>query len=144
VILLNDDTKLKTPVGFQSLSRIAMTDSSIGMVSAAIDNVGNCNQNPKGSTELRFDKMLCFICVLFKKELFEDVGYFDERFDQYGWDDNDFCMRAKDKGWKLGIWDQCYVNHSDIPSSFRKIMPKKEYFDKCKKARDIFRAKWGV
>jgi GT2 family glycosyltransferase len=48
-------------------------------------------------------------CFLVKREALQDVGYFDERLFAY-FEDNDWIMRAKKRGWKLrydgrvGIW----------------------------------------
>lgn len=37
---------------------------------------------------------------LIKREVFEDTDGLDERYNPYGWDDTEFCLRAARFGWK--------------------------------------------
>jgi GT2 family glycosyltransferase len=40
--------------------------------------------------------------MMVKKEVIEDIGLFDERYEKYYWEDPDFIFRAHDKGYKIG------------------------------------------
>jgi GT2 family glycosyltransferase len=50
--------------------------------------------------------------VYVKKATYDLAGAFDERFVGYGFEDNDYCARLTRKGFRLGIWDGCVVDHS--------------------------------
>lgn len=50
--------------------------------------------------EIRFESMM-FFCVAIRRKLFEDIGLLDEAFSPGGFEDIDFCMRAKKAGWKM-------------------------------------------
>jgi GT2 family glycosyltransferase len=41
-------------------------------------------------------------CLLVRRRCLEDVGGFDERFHSYV-EDVDFCLRARDRGWRVGV-----------------------------------------
>lgn len=47
-------------------------------------------------------KMLTFSCAVIKREVFEAIGYLDETFIHFG-SDTDFCMRARQAGFRL-VW----------------------------------------
>ena len=47
-----------------------------------------------------------------KREVFEAIGRFDERFNPYGWEDVDFSLRAKGAGFRLAYAPNAIVYHS--------------------------------
>ncbi len=49
-------------------------------------------------------------CMLVKREVFEKVGYLDERFFLY-FEDVDFCLRAKKAGFLISVVPQSHVVH---------------------------------
>ncbi|MBU0619375.1 glycosyltransferase family 2 protein [Patescibacteria group bacterium] len=49
-------------------------------------------------------------CVLVKKEVFEQIGFLDERYFFY-FEDVDFCVRAKKTGWQTLIVPNSIVRH---------------------------------
>lgn len=54
--------------------------------------------------------------LLIKKEVFEKIGFFDERFFLY-YEDVDFCFRAQKAGFKLAINPQAIVYHHHSAST---------------------------
>lgn len=53
-------------------------------------------------------------CVLLiKKEVFDKIGYFDERYFLY-FEDVDFCLRAKAAGFSIGVEEESVVQHDLI------------------------------
>ena len=135
VILLNDDALLRTPMGFSNLAEETRKRPHVGLAAAACDQTGNVNQSlgwahPAGNVnqslgwahpELMRDepRMVCFVCVYIPRSTINAVGLLDERFAGYGLDDDDYCLRVRNAGLKLGIFDGCYVNHSSLKSAFR-------------------------
>ena len=43
----------------------------------------------------------------------------DERFVDYGMDDDDYSLRVRNAGLKIGIFDGCFVDHGSLKSSYR-------------------------
>jgi GT2 family glycosyltransferase len=120
VILLNDDALLETPRGFVFLDWYAGTKRNFGLVAAACNNVGNPNQYRQAGNWLRSEpRMVCFVCVYIPRSTINTVGLLDERFVGYGMDDDDMCLRVRNAGLKLGIFDGCFVDHASLKSSFR-------------------------
>jgi GT2 family glycosyltransferase len=139
--LLNDDTRLLTAGG---LSLLASADlKNCGVVSCAItDHVGNLQQLPRGLGLRAVNRVVAFVAVYIPKSTWELVGPFDERFGippQYGWEDNDYCRRVRNKGLKLGVFDHCIVEHGKLPSTSRPENVSVPIGD----GAEIYRQKWG-
>lgn len=49
-------------------------------------------------------------CMLVKREVFEKIGLFDERFFMY-FEDADFCTRAKKEGFKIKVNPHVIIDH---------------------------------
>ncbi|MFH1741143.1 MAG: hypothetical protein ABIH23_19245 [bacterium] len=119
VILLNDDALLQTPGGFTAMAAVARDHSEYGLIAATTNVTGNLNQLPKGIGLREDPRQVCFICVYIPRTTIEKVGLLDERFVDYGCEDDDYCLRVRKAGLKLGIFDGCYVDHGSLTSSFR-------------------------
>lgn len=118
-ILLNDDALLTTPSGFTALARTAETHQEYGIIAAATNNVGNPNQRPRAGGLRPEPRTVCFICVYIRRSVLDSVGLLDERYIYYGMDDDDYCLRVRNAGWKLGILDNCVMDHGTLHSSYR-------------------------
>lgn len=142
VILLNDDALLQTRRGFSSLIEKAQQHPEIGLLSPACNNVGNERQMHRGFTRIRLEtRMLCFICVVIPKSVYERVGPLDEDFGEgYGFEDNAYCAAARAAGYKLGIYDPVFVDHSKLKSTYRGDTYPTEGFNKNQK---IYQDKWA-
>lgn len=136
VIVLNDDGLLMYPLGFSKLHQTAQDNPEYGIISAATNNACNPNQIWKTDDTLRDEpKMVAFVCAYITRNCVAQVGYMDERFINYGYDDNDYCRRALTEGFKIGIYDGCKINHCSLPSLYRNTgidisLNKKLYEDK--------------
>ena len=141
-VIMNDDALLVTPGGFTRLAMTAAEHPDFGIVSAVTNAAGNPAQLPRNGNGGQFREepiMLCFVCVLITAKTIDAVGLLDERFTAYGWEDNDYCRRAKLAGFRLGIEERCFVDHCSLESSFR---PGGIAGD-ISAGREIYRAKWG-
>lgn len=138
VILLNDDALLQTPGGFTVLQKVVEENPNFGLIASTCNNVGNINQHPR-NVGLREDaRMVCFVCVYIPRRTIETVGLLDERFTGYGCDDDDYCLRVRKAGLKIGIFDGCFVDHASLKSQFRG--------HGCGDFRpnlELFKQKWG-
>ena len=119
VILLNDDALLETPGGFTAMAAVARDHPEYGLIAATTNVTGNLNQLPKGIGLREDPRQVCFICVYIPRMTVEKVGLLDERFVDYGCEDDDYCLRIRKAGLKLGIFDGCFVDHGSLTSSFR-------------------------
>jgi len=142
VILLNDDALLKTPAGFTAMQRIAAAHRDYGIISSTCNIVGNRRQWPANKKGLRGEpRMVCFVCVLIPRRTIDAVGLLDERFTGYGCDDDDYCLRVRKAGLKIGIFDGCFVDHGSLKSTFRGAsLSAGDYRPNLK----IFAEKWGA
>jgi hypothetical protein len=152
VILLNDDATLQTRDGFKALAECAQQHPDYGVISPAVDLIGNPNQWPGGlnaslrecgwsSQQLRDEpRRLCFVCVYIPRTTIEKVGLLDESFTTYGGEDDDYCYRVTLAGLKLGVFDGCFVKHSELHSTFRGDPHNGSDYTA---SREHFKEKWG-
>jgi glycosyltransferase involved in cell wall biosynthesis len=121
VIVMNDDAILQTPNGLTQLH-----NSGVGIVSSSVSGfIGNPEQknihNPHvWLRPLPRHSYLAFVCVSLSRELINEIGLFDERLIHYGWEDTLYCIRALNAGYELWVNDLCTVEHSTLPSTYRK------------------------
>ncbi len=64
-------------------------------------------------------EFICGGCFLIKKEIFQELSGFDEKFFAY-FEDMDFCNRLKNEGYKLFYWGSLRIIHS-LGTERRKI-----------------------
>lgn len=119
VIVLNDDALLQTPGGFTVLSCMAEEHHEYGLISATTNNTGNTAMYPKKIGLRQEGRMVTFICVYIRRSTIRTVGLLDERYVDYGMDDDDYCFSVRRAGLKLGIYDGCFVDHKSLKSSYR-------------------------
>lgn len=142
VCILNDDALLETPDGFSRMQKAAQEHPEFGIISATTNLAGNpaqmrikgggiygaairvgalnglreCRKTPGNSVPV-----LAFVCVFIARSTIDRIGLLDERFTAYGSEDSDYCRRAHLAGIKIGIHDGCYVDHSNLKSTFRSM-----------------------
>lgn len=139
VILLNSDARV-TPRWLQGMQYALARDSRIATVTAMSDragafsapNIGNSNDLPPGVSES--DYSVAFrrrsrriypvvptgngFCMYIRREAIDEIGMLDEAAFPRGYgEENDFCMRARSRGWMNIIDDATYVFH-DRSKSF--------------------------
>ncbi len=147
VILLNDDARLESRYGFSSLAWSSLSCQEFGIVSASINGfVGNENQKPysrRPFMRCEYEKAVAFIAVWIPRSTISIVGLLDERFTQYGFDDNDYCRRVRMASMGVGIYDGCVVEHNskDNKSTYR---VKAEIGMMLEQNRKIYEEKWKV
>ena len=141
VIILNDDALLKTPQGFTKLQQLAIAHEDIGVLAPVTNVTGLMEQRPQ-NRGLRFVNGLTipFICAYIPRRVIDAIGYLDERFTAYGWEDNDYCRRARLAGFKLAVYDGVFVDHGSLRSTFRGA-PKTAGM--LEAGRKIYLEKWG-
>ena len=143
VVLLNSDTVV-TPEWLNRMIACAETDPRIGLVGPlsntaswqsipAIESQGDWAPNPlpvgmqveemgqlvaRSSARL-YPKvpLLNGFCLLLRRELIREIGYFDEENFGAGYgEEDDFALRARKAGWSLAWADDVYVYHAQSRS----------------------------
>jgi len=143
VILLNSDT-IVTPHWLDRLIACAESNEKIGLVGPLsntaswqsipeIECKGDWATNPLpldltveqmgnrvGGLSTRLYPRLPFLngfCLLIKRNLIENIGYFDEETFGAGYgEENDYCLRATRAGFELSIADDVYIYHAQSKS----------------------------
>ena len=135
VILLNSDT-IVTPRWLEKLTVAAYSDKKIATVTPLSNDAGAFSvpkigiENPI-PPELNINSMANIVekvsnhkymrvptgngyCMFIKREAIDDIGYFDDETFKRGYgEENDFCMRLKQKGWEHIIDDTTYIFHNN-------------------------------
>lgn len=79
--------------------------------------------------------------MMLRREVFEQTGGFDERYFMYG-EDLEWCMRVRDRGWRIRFTPACTIVHLDHKSSER--MYGDERIDLCyRRLYEIYRSRSG-
>lgn len=84
-------------------------------------------------------KRLVGFCMLFTRELYEEVGELDERFGSGNFEDDDFCLRAALSGYGCVIAGDVFIHHYGSRSFAGN---KVDYAAAMAKNRRAFDAKW--
>lgn len=119
VILLNDDALLQTPGGFTAMQKAAEDNPEFGIIGAVTNVTGQPLQQPR-YVGLREVEHFAFVCVLIPRRTIDLIGMLDERYCiDYGVEDRDYCEAIRRMGMKCGVFDHCFVDHSQLTSTFR-------------------------
>lgn len=127
IVVMNDDAILQTKNGLSKLAASVKNNQEYGVISSGVIGAA-CNGNilvPQRAHATVSDtvqdagKMVPFICVAFRRSVYSRVGGMDERYADYGFEDDDFCRSARTAGWKIGVLKSVAVNHETLPSTYR-------------------------
>ena len=158
LILLNNDT-LVTDGWLEKLLLPLREDKKIGMVGPVSNSVGNeqliftKGKTPEeiideGYTWSRMSGgdnfevgMLGFFCVAMRRELIEIVGSLDENFGLGYFEDDDYCIRVKNAGYKLVCLEDVFIYHGG-GKSFNK--QQKMIHSLLKKNKKLLEAKFNI
>lgn len=141
IIFLNNDTEVVKdwlPILCQPLLD-GVADIS-GPLSSAIDSWQGRHSVQPGYRILPKNNMLAFFCTMFKKEVFETVGYLDEDFGVGFGDDDMFCHKATQARFKLALCTSIKIKHHHR-STFKKLYQDNVINDMQNKALRLYFAK---
>ncbi|MBC7336786.1 MAG: glycosyltransferase family 2 protein, partial [Clostridia bacterium] len=80
-------------------------------------------------------------CLLVKRRVWEEVGPFDERFGPGNYEDDDYCLRVRRRGYRLILAGDTFVHHfggvtfTGAGLDYRALLAEN---------RETFRKKWGL
>lgn len=123
VILLNDDALLRAVEGFKLLSEVMHNHPEYGAMCPGFTHgsVGTKNLINRGRMYPAEEKeMLVFACAYIPRSTIDRIGLLEERFAVnaggpgprgYGLEDDDYSLRIRHAGLKLGVYDGVLVDH---------------------------------
>lgn len=127
VLILNNDATI-SPELVEKLVMFARARENAGIVGSAINEgeglvyggkiVWLKSELSHSKERLSDNLYVPGACMLVSREVFKNIGFFDERFFLY-FEDADFCMRARKNNFKLAIVDDIAVNHRVSASTSR-------------------------
>lgn len=84
-------------------------------------------------------------CMAFKKSLYDEIGFFDESLWPCSGEEIDFCFRAKEGGFRIGIARDVYVHHEGSVT-FRDMEDagQVEYAKICERNDKHLAERWGA
>lgn len=163
VVITNYDIRL-TPDSLDSM--INCLDQEYGLITPVTNNVGDAHQrinnfegisnyseeeikkidNFAKSRRLEFVskhkiKEVKFPMGMFwvlPKEIMRDVGVFDEKFRKAFWEDTDYAVRLRNKGYKAGVDLSSFVFHGEADQDLTSFKTLMKYPFKIKGDRLIF------
>lgn len=95
------------------------------------------------SDSLKWIKRLKLIgfCLLFKKEVFDRIGYLDETFTPGNFEDDDYCLRIINQGYELLLCQDTFIHHYGSVSFSDKPV---EFIEVLINNHEKFKTKWGI
>jgi len=168
VVLQNNDTEVYEG-WLERYKEVAESDPKIGIVGPitspctswqSIENLKNSipefsnlpeyNNNPEEYSKIikkKYDGeifeskiQVAFFSTLIKKEVIEDIGFLSEEFGVGFGDDDDYCIRAMKKKWKLFLARDVFVFHNHR-TTFKKIYSDKTISQMLDKNGEAYRRK---
>jgi GT2 family glycosyltransferase len=128
IVLLNNDTMVTTGWLRRLLDALDI-DSRIGLAGPCSNCVSGAQQVPVGYRDLSSldgfawewakehsgiledTHRLIGFCLAMKRNLVEQIGVLDERFEIGCFEDDDYCLRAIQAGWRAVIAREAFVHH---------------------------------
>jgi len=128
ILLLNNDT-IVTTGWLRRMLRALASDRRIGLVGACSNNVSGSQQVTVSYDDLTSldgfawdygksrdrvvadtDRLVGF-CLLIRREVVDKIGVLDEQFTPGNFEDDDYCQRALEAGFRVVIARDAFVHH---------------------------------
>jgi len=148
--VFNNDTQV-APGWLTEMIAVAESKDDIGTVNPDSNTLGKRLRPGQGlesmSEELKVNKgkwselaWTTGFCMLIKKRVLEEIGFFDEIYGMGYFEDADFCKRAQQKGYLSVCAQAAYCYHRERSSFLKRRTFNQDFI----KNRETFHAKWGT
>ncbi|CAM3045559.1 glycosyltransferase family 2 protein [Paenibacillus sediminis] len=98
--------------------------------------------NRSNRSKWKYTNSVDGFCFLFKREVMDKVGSFDERFSPGYYEDDDYCLRARVHGYKILVCGDVLVHHEG-GATFHHCFP--NGIDEIKvRNQHVFMDKWYI
>ena len=167
ILLLNNDT-IVTPGWLDNMRRALYSDQRVGAVGCMTNNDYNeqgARLSYQSIEELmaaagKFNRsdetkwhpwmMLVGFCLLFKREIYTQLGGLDEAFSPGNFEDDDYCLRMRKAGYELLLCGDTYIHHfgraafiGETDAAQRRGREER-YNQLIEKNREFFLQKWNI
>ena len=157
LILLNNDTIV--PPGWLSRLIRHLQDETIGLIGPVTNFVGNDAKvdvdyvnwremeafaralNWRHDGELADIPMLAMYCVGMRRSVFEAIGRLDEQFGVGLFEDDDYTIRMRQKGYRVVCAPDVFVHHFG-QAAFGQLIRDGRYNQLWDQNRQLYEAKW--
>lgn len=158
LILLNNDTYV-SPYWLGGLVKAFKRNPELGLVGPVTNNIGNeskINIDYKDWSEMNVKSLnyisnhtnqlypvecLAFFCAAIRRGVYDKLGGISLDYGLGFFEDDDYCKRVKESGWRLAVVEDAFVHHH-LSASFNQLKNnRKEQLMQKNKA--IFESKWG-
>jgi GT2 family glycosyltransferase len=158
LVLLNNDTVV--PKGWVEPMLRHLDLPHVGLVGPVTNSVGNEAKIDVAYSSLEqmedfsdrytaqhrgrvFDiSMLAMFCVAMRREVFEEIGFLDEKFGVGMFEDDDYSRRAQNLGYRTVCAEDAFVHHYG-QASFKKLIASGKYQELWDRNHAYFESKWG-
>lgn len=158
LILLNNDTIV--PRGWLEPLLQHLKDPTIGLIGPVTNFVGNeakididyqslnemepfADRYTRTHAGKTFDiAVLAMFCVAMRRNVFEDVGFLDEKFGIGMFEDDDYSNRIREKGLRVVCAEDAFVHHFG-QAAFKKLIETGEYQKIWANNQAYYEKKWG-
>jgi GT2 family glycosyltransferase/glycosyltransferase involved in cell wall biosynthesis len=158
IVFLNNDTIVTEGWLPGLLSKLG--DPKVGMVGPVTNSSGNetriqvsynsIAEMPAFARQLSLSQrgktfeiaMLAFLCVALRREVYEEIGPLDERFGIGMFEDDDYALRLKAKGYKILCVEDVFIHHWGSASFSR--LDASEFWSLFQHNLKQFEEKWGI
>ena len=159
IVLLNNDTIV--PRGWLSRLLKHLDDPKVGLVGPVTNFVGNearlevgyrtwaemeefaQDQTWRNHGRIADIHMLAMFCVAMRRDVFEEIGELDEQFGVGMFEDDDYSIRVKQKGYRVVCAADTFVHHFG-QAAFGKLIRTGHYDRIFDENRGKFERKWNV
>ncbi len=159
IVLLNNDTVV--PPGWLTRLIFHLRDERVGLAGPVTNFAGNearidvsyrswAEMEDFAADRMRTNdglvadiKMLAMFCVGFRRQVYDEVGPLDEQFGIGMFEDDDYSLRVKDKGYRVVCAADTFVHHFG-QASFGKLIESGQYDLIFEENRRRFEAKWNT
>lgn len=109
-LILNADTVVE-PFWLSKMLTTLQSNERIGIVGPLSNRAIGEQMDREKINKMTPSQRVSGFCMLFRRETYEEIGGFDEEFVGGGFEDWDFCERARRKGWHVIIDGTTHIHH---------------------------------
>ena len=144
-ILIADDFDVTGPVtnaaGNEQTIAVDINPTKDKTAFLIVNNFAKRRRNAYDGSQVVSD-LVTFFATMFKREVIEEIGLLDERFFPGSFEDDDYCIRIGEAGFKIWIRRDCYIHHWGSGSFSNLSMDSRIMISKENRQR--FEEKWGI